>query len=250
MQISNALSNRFILASQVQWKVSQKNIRSTNLSVSLIASNVLMKMFFRRKLWNSQRNLKKQMLLKDSLNLSRRIFEKPTKNSENQLHSDIISKRKKHFRQSQECWICKKEFQDDKIRDHCHYTGKYRGAAHSECRKKPNFIPVVFHNLSGYDSHLFIKNLGATEGNINCIPDNEEKYISFSKNIVVGYFLDKEGNKKNITQQLRFIDSFKFMATSLEKLVEATPQEKFKSLKKEFESDRISIELRWLPIVL
>ena len=106
---------------------------------------------------------------------------------------------RKHFRQSQECWICKKGFAVDKIRDHCHYTGKYRGAAHSECRKKPNFIPVVFHNLSGYDSHLFIRNLGATEGNINCIPNNEEKYISFSKN-VVGFYLDKEGNKKNITQ--------------------------------------------------
>ena len=56
---------------------------------------------------------------------------------------------------------------------------------------------MIFHNLSGYDSHLFIKNLGFTEGNIDCIPNNEEKYISFSKEITVGTYtkkaLDEEG---------------------------------------------------------
>ncbi|WAR05654.1 hypothetical protein MAR_021023 [Mya arenaria] len=63
-------------------------------------------------------------------------------------------------------------------------SGNDRGAAHNDCNLKyrnPKFIPVVFHNLSGYDSHLFIKNLGKSEGNINCIPNNEEKYISFTK---------------------------------------------------------------------
>ena len=71
-----------------------------------------------------------------------------------------------------------------KVRDHCHFTGRYRGAAHSLCNlkyRKPNFTPVVFHNLSGYDSHLFIKILGFSEGNIDCIPNNEERYISFTK---------------------------------------------------------------------
>ena len=90
------------------------------------------------------------------------------------------------FKKETECWICKGEFNDDKnykVRDHCHFTGRYRGAAHNNCNlkyRKPNFTPVVFHNLSGYDSHLFIKNLGFGVGDIDCIP-NEERYISFTK---------------------------------------------------------------------
>jgi len=75
---------------------------------------------------------------------------------------------------------------------------------------------VVFHNLSGYDSHLFIKNLG---GNIDCIPTNEEKYISFTKSIEIDSYMDKKGEIKPIIKQLRFIHSFKFMASSLYKLV-------------------------------
>ena len=66
------------------------------------------------------------------------------------------------FNKATKCWICKEDLNNDKVRDHCHFTGRYRGAAHNSCNlkyKKPKFIPVVFHNLSGYDSHLFIKNL-------------------------------------------------------------------------------------------
>ena len=95
------------------------------------------------------------------------------------------------FERAAKCWICKEDLNGDKVRDHCHYTGRYRGAAHNSCNlkyRKPQFIPVVFHNLSGYDSHLFIKNLGFTAGNIDCIPVNMEKYISFTKNIKVGEY--------------------------------------------------------------
>ena len=66
------------------------------------------------------------------------------------------------------CDICMKPFNDRnnrKVRDHCHYTGKYRCAAHSKCNFRyriPEFIPVAFHNLSGYDVHLFIKELSKT----------------------------------------------------------------------------------------
>ena len=67
---------------------------------------------------------------------------------------------------------------------------------------------------------LFIKNLGVTEGNINCIPNNEEKYISFSKDIVVDEYTNKNGKVVDVKQQRRFIDSLKFMASSLDKLVE------------------------------
>ena len=80
------------------------------------------------------------------------------------------------FNKETKCWICKEDLNNDKVRDHCHFTGRYRGAAHNSSNltyKKPKFIPVVFHNLSG---HLFIKNLGFTAGKIDCIPNNEEKY--------------------------------------------------------------------------
>ena len=108
-------------------------------------------------------------------------------------------KEKERYNEETRCWICKGEFDDkdknkEKVKDHCHYTDRYRGAAHNECNlnyRKPNFTPVVFHNLSGYDSHLFIKNLGFSEGNIDCIPNNEEKYISFSKKNT-GWYLSKE----------------------------------------------------------
>ena len=97
------------------------------------------------------------------------------------------------FNKKTKCWMCKEEFNDDKdyykVRDHCHFTRRCRGAAHKKCNlnyRKPNFTPVVFHNLAGYDSHLFIKELGFSEGNIDCIPNNEERYISFIKKIQVG----------------------------------------------------------------
>ena len=133
------------------------------------------------------------------------------------------TKEREEFDEATECWICHGELGLYRVRDHCHLTGIYRGAAHNKCNlqyRRPKFIPVVFHNLSGYDSHLFIKNLGVTEGNINCIPNNEEKYISFSKDIVVGEYTNKNGKIVDIKQQLRFIDSFKFVASSLDKLVE------------------------------
>ena len=101
-----------------------------------------------------------------------------------------------------------------KVRDHDHLTGRFRGTAHNICNlafKEPNFIPVVFHNLSGYDAHLFIRQLGVSEGDIDCIPNNEEKYISFTKKILVD---EREGKDHKITQVFlnnRFIDSAKFM---------------------------------------
>ena len=121
------------------------------------------------------------------------------------------------------CHICEEELlEKDKVKDHCHYTGKYRGAAHSVCNlnyKNKKFIPIIFHNLSGYDSHLFIKNIGITKSKVDCIPNNEEKYISFTKHIVLGKYINKKGEEKEDKLDIRFIDSFKFMPTSLDKLV-------------------------------
>ena len=82
--------------------------------------------------------------------------------------------------------ICKKEFDEKnyKVRDHCHYTGKHRGAAHNMCNlryKIPNGIPVVFHNCSTYDYHFIIKELiRQFDGNFECLGENTEKYITFS----------------------------------------------------------------------
>ena len=107
------------------------------------------------------------------------------------------------------------------MRDHCHLLGKFRGAAHEVCNLKykvVKFFPVVFHNLSGYDSHLFIKTLGNSEGDISCIPNNEENYIPFTKQIIVDKFVNKEGKEVNVKRELRFIHSLRFMSSGLDKI--------------------------------
>ncbi|XP_072014272.1 uncharacterized protein [Amphiura filiformis] len=147
------------------------------------------------------------------------------------------------FVESSDCHICKKlltplDEENRVVRDHCHFTGKFRGAAHNKCNlryKKPKFFPVIFHNLAGYDAHLFVKNLGKTEGKIDCIPNNEEKYISFTKQIVVDSFVNKEGKEVEVKRDLRFIDSFKFMASGLSKLVDNLSN--FPTMKKFFPSE-------------
>ena len=75
------------------------------------------------------------------------------------------------------CHICNEELGKDEVRDHCHLSCKFRGAAREVCNLKykvPKCFPIVFHNSSGYDSHLFIKTLGNSEGDTSCIPNNEE----------------------------------------------------------------------------
>lgn len=65
----------------------------------------------------------------------------------------------KNFISAAVCHICEGELNEDRVRDHCHLTGKYRGAAHNDCNlnyRIPKFIPVYLHNLSGFDCHLFI----------------------------------------------------------------------------------------------
>ena len=54
------------------------------------------------------------------------------------------------YNNSQTCWICKQELNMDKVRDHCHVTGKFRGAAHNKCNinlRLPKKLPIIFHNL-------------------------------------------------------------------------------------------------------
>ena len=107
------------------------------------------------------------------------------------------------FKNSTKCWICDNDYVDNdvKVRDHCHITGKYRGSAHRDCNinvKLNHKIPVVFHNLKNYDSHLIIQELGKFNLKINVIQSGLEKYMNFS-----------------INNKLSFIDSFQFLSSSL-----------------------------------
>ena len=135
----------------------------------------------------------------------------------------------KSYKRQKVCYICKKGFKTDKndknafklyhkVRDHCQYSGKYRGAAHDICNlrfKIPKGIPVVFHNSSTYEYHFIIKELAKElEGQFECLGENTEKYINFS--VPVKKELD---NDKKITYKINFFDSFRFMPGSLLNLV-------------------------------
>ena len=97
----------------------------------------------------------------------------------------IMSKKEEHlFQPSNRCWICKKllENDDEKIRDHCHVSGKFRGAAHWDCNinfQQTKNVPVIFHNLKGYDSHLIFNELNKYDVKIYVIPNGLEKYMAF-----------------------------------------------------------------------
>ena len=185
----------------------------------------------------------------DAMEIFVKWIEQDVKEIANIPKVDMIFRKEEaeRFNKETKCWICKEDLNNDKVRDHCHFTGRFRGAAHNSCNlkyKKPKFIPVVFHNLSGYDSHLFIKNLGYTAGNIDCIPNNEEKYISFTKNIVIGSYTNKEGKTEPIKHKIRFIDSFKFMSTSLDSLVNNLPDDAFNNLEGCYKGEKLSLVKR------
>ena len=154
----------------------------------------------------------------------------------------ILSKdEQKSFDKAEFCHICNKELLEDKVRDHCHFTGQYRGAAHNSCNlncRKPLILPVIFHNLQGYDAHLFIKQLASLPGDLNCIPSTEEKYISFSKKIKVDEYRSKKtGQMMSLYFEIRFIDSFKFLQTSLANLVSNLQPDDFRNTKREFKKN-------------
>ena len=133
------------------------------------------------------------------------------------------------FQQSNNCWICKKliDNDDEKVRDHCHITKKFRGAAHWDCNinfQLTKKIPVIFHNLEGYDSHLIFNELKRFNVKIDVIPNGLEKYLAFFSN-------------KNLV----FIDSMQFMNSSLDKLLKNSVDEDFKYLVKKFGSENLEI---------
>ena len=105
-----------------------------------------------------------------------------------------------------------------KVKDHCHYTGKFRGAAHSICNlryKVPDNLPIIIHNAN-YDTHFVINQLAKEfDGDLDCIGENMEKYITLSAKIK-----KKCDDGKTIPYKLRFIDSFRFTSPSLSDLVD------------------------------
>ena len=110
-----------------------------------------------------------------------------------------------------------------KDRDHCHYTGKYRGAAHSKCNLSYKIVKethLLFHNGSAYDYHFTIKYLAREfKGHFECLGENTEKYISFTvpfKKVIN----DEETNDEEIKYRIRISDSCRFMQDSLSNLVD------------------------------
>ena len=122
------------------------------------------------------------------------------------------------------CRFCEKEILSNNVRDHCHLTGKYRGPSHNVCninvkQKHGNFIPFKFHNFSNYDCHMFFKrlvDLKKDKVKFKIIPKTNEEYISVKFGCI------------------RFIDSYRFLSESLNKLVKSLDEDDFKFLKKEF----------------
>ena len=174
----------------------------------------------------------------DEVNYCQKIiknkFKKPLK---------MTKKDEDSFHKADKCHICDKQYvpADIRVRDHCHVTGKYRGSAHQDCNlnlQLSDKIPVIFHNLRGYDSHFIMQELGAIiknrtyinkkgeecQMNINVIPNNFEKYMAF----MVG-------------NHLTFIDSFQFMNQSLSNLVNNLPTEAFKYTKQVFQNEKFSL---------
>ena len=150
------------------------------------------------------------------------------------------------FQKAIKCHICDQQYTDKdiRVRDHCHITGKFRGSAHQDCnlklRIKPDNIkiPVIFHILRGYDSHFIMRQIGEIAKkhayknkrgeechmNINCIPNNMEKYLAFM-----------------LGNHLVFLDSLQFMSSSLDNLIKNLPDEAFKYTKQEFEKEQFNL---------
>ena len=139
----------------------------------------------------------------------------------------LTKEENKSYKEQEPCHICEEKFcmdKDDenyenkrKAKDHCYYTETFRGAAHSKCNlnyKVPKDIPIIIHNAS-YDTHFIINQLAEEfKGELNCIGENMEKYITFSVPIK-----KKCDDGKTISYKLRFIDSLDLCQLHYQNLV-------------------------------
>ena len=139
---------------------------------------------------------------------------------------DMTDEDEEDYRNDNVCRFCEKEILSDKVRDHCHLTGKYRGPAHNTCninvsQQQSNFLPFIFHNFSNYDCHMFFKKLVDKKNDkvkFDIIPKTNEEYISVTYGCI------------------RFIDSYRFLSSGLDSLVKSivdNSNKKLKNLKKE-----------------
>ena len=133
------------------------------------------------------------------------------------------------FQLANSCWICNKLFdvEDEKVRYHCHVTRKYRGTAYfsynANCKLSKK-VPVIFHNLRGYDSHLKIKEIVSVKTKVSVIRNGLEKCMAFT-----------------INKNLAFIDSMQFMNSGLDSLVKNLSNNDFKYLSEEFSSELLEL---------
>ena len=142
----------------------------------------------------------------------------------------VMTEEEEHlFQQSNSCWIFKKiiDNEDEKVRDHCHITGKFRSSAHWDCNinfQVTKKIPVIFHNLNDYDGHFIFSELHKFNLKVDVIPNGLEKYMAF--------FLGRD---------MVFIDSMQFVNSSLHKLVKNLLEKDFKYLVEEFSSENLDL---------
>ena len=179
------LANKRTILSKQSWKIlhrkKAKHEPSTD-SLSLICS------------FNSEENRHKFYRGRDCIEkFCKNLKELATKiiNYEEKDMIPLTDNENKFYEEQKECHICQKEFCYDKnekkkfkiyqkVRDHCHYTGKFRGAAHSICNLRYK-VPKEIHNGSTYDYHFIIKQLAEDfKGQFECLGENTEKYITFS----------------------------------------------------------------------
>ncbi|MGI4816537.1 MAG: hypothetical protein ACRYE7_00935, partial [Janthinobacterium lividum] len=141
------------------------------------------------------------------------------------------------FQTAVDCYLCNKPLRSDRVRDHDHFLGNFRGACHKICNiryQTPRFFPIFCHNMSFYDSHLFFTALNKFDDNpITAIPQTKETYISFTKQI-------KNPNPDHHfkTIQLRFLDSYRFLPNSLSNLAKSLSPNQFITLAKAYPNFR------------
>ena len=131
------------------------------------------------------------------------------------------------YNNSHICWICKQELNMDKVRDHYHIAGIFRGAVHDKCNLKlrlPTKLPVIFHNLRGYDGHIIFKELNNFDVEIEVIPKVIDKYMSII-----------------VSRHITFIDSHQFYNGSLDTLASNLEGNDFKHFTSEFGIDKLEI---------
>jgi hypothetical protein len=177
---------------------------------------------------NSNPNNLNEQFIVELERLAKKSYDLTQQNKTNII---MTEEEKKLHKDNKNCNKCKLTYtkENNKVRHHDHITGKFIDTICYNCNiqlQYKKFIPVYIHNLKGYDAHLFISSLNKygykadKRDIISCIPNNEERYISFSKEVQVGTYKDDKKITRPIMFEIRFIDTFAFMASSIESLAQ------------------------------